>query len=114
MLPIKLYRHWCHDVTCCFTIFQVIRAAVLSSYFLFFLLIRPPPISPLFPYTTLFRSTPLARSQIRRGMAETLLEVLGGVGPRRRSPPENKEAGRGGPQIPQPPHVSHGQTSRSQ
>src|SRR5205807_8678968 len=26
----------------------------------FFLLIRRPPISPLFPYTTLFRSLPLA------------------------------------------------------
>src|SRR3989449_5282083 len=27
-----------------------------SPFFFFFLMIRPPPTSPLFPYTTLFRS----------------------------------------------------------
>src|ERR1022692_3259988 len=30
--------------------------AVLLSFFFFFLMIRRPPRSPLFPYTTLFRS----------------------------------------------------------
>src|SRR5205807_9139798 len=34
------------------------------SFFIFFLLIRPPPTSTLFPYTTLFRSL---RSQYRSG-----------------------------------------------
>src|SRR5438034_7740136 len=37
---------------------------------LFFILIRPPPRSTLFPYTTLFRSQRVARSQLqaqRRG-----------------------------------------------
>src|SRR5438876_9770075 len=34
---------------------------VLLDFFLFFLMIRRPPRSTLFPYTTLFRS-PLARS----------------------------------------------------
>src|SRR5262245_66466375 len=29
---------------------------VLSSHFLFFFSLRPPPTSTLFPYTTLFRS----------------------------------------------------------
>src|SRR5438552_14570529 len=32
-----------------------------SCYLFFFSLIRPPPRSTLFPYTTLFRSTPDAR-----------------------------------------------------
>src|SRR6266496_3646912 len=35
--------------------------------FLFFLMIRLPPRSTLFPYTTLFRSRPLARLPRRRG-----------------------------------------------
>src|SRR5262249_60260873 len=30
----------------------------------FFLLLPPPPTSPLFPYTTLFRSPPLARGAV--------------------------------------------------
>src|SRR6266700_7282896 len=33
----------------------------LSFYFFFFLMIRRPPRSTLFPYTTLFRSCPLPR-----------------------------------------------------
>src|SRR2546422_9170218 len=33
-----------------------IRRAPLSSFFFFFLMIRRPPRSTLFPYTTLFRS----------------------------------------------------------
>src|SRR5206468_12713643 len=32
------------------------------TLFIFFLMIRPPPRPPLFPYTTLFRSLPSARS----------------------------------------------------
>src|SRR5574338_732262 len=32
------------------------RVSVLDSYFFFFLMIRRPPRSTLFPYTTLFRS----------------------------------------------------------
>src|SRR5215211_8735818 len=34
--------------------------------FFFFLMIRPPPRSTLFPYTTLFRSSPPPRSPGRR------------------------------------------------
>src|SRR5690625_7937741 len=37
----------------CFTLF------LCSYFFLFFLMIRPPPRSTLFPYTTLFRSREL-------------------------------------------------------
>src|SRR5205809_4642731 len=32
----------------------------MYQYYSFFLMIRPPPRSPLFPYTTLFRSQPFA------------------------------------------------------
>src|SRR6266849_8887235 len=35
------------------------------SFFFFFLMIRRPPRSTLFPYTTLFRSRPTARSACR-------------------------------------------------
>src|SRR2546425_7892919 len=35
----------------------------LLVFFFFFLMIRPPPRSPLFPYTTLFRSLQLARHE---------------------------------------------------
>src|SRR5258708_28170897 len=40
------------------------RPAYLQSLLFFFLMIRRPPRSTLFPYTTLFRSAPLA-SQAR-------------------------------------------------
>src|SRR6266853_1285472 len=49
-----------------------------SFYLFFFLMIRRPPRSTLFPYTTLFRSGPLRHGR--------------GGGPRRGEPP-----GRGGP-----------------
>src|SRR6266540_6495406 len=40
------------------------------SFYFFFLMIRRPPRSTLFPYTTLFRSRPRARSdQCRSGSA---------------------------------------------
>src|SRR5436189_3922820 len=35
--------------------------SLISSFFVFFLMIRRPPRSTLFPYTTLFRSTTLER-----------------------------------------------------
>src|SRR5262249_62417573 len=38
----------------------------ISSSLLFFLMIRPPPRSTLFPYTTLFRSRTTARAHTRR------------------------------------------------
>src|SRR5262249_61627610 len=44
------------------------RSRLRSPHF-FFSLIRPPPRSPLFPYTTLFRSTP-------RRPAFTLFQLL--------------------------------------
>src|SRR5207248_4870708 len=39
---------------------RLILAFIVSLHF-FFLMIRPPPRSTLFPYTTLFRSSPGAR-----------------------------------------------------
>src|SRR5436190_18320488 len=51
------------------------RSCALSSislFFLFFLMIRPPPRSTLFPYTTLFRSP----SQ-HTGPREDLLQLRG-------------------------------------
>src|SRR5207249_10035292 len=35
--------------------------SILFLFYFFFLLIRPPPISTLFPYTTLFRSSIIAK-----------------------------------------------------
>src|SRR5205823_13503186 len=35
-------------------------SSILSAYIFFFLILRPPPRSTLFPYTTLFRSRPRA------------------------------------------------------
>src|SRR5438552_18551113 len=37
-------------------IFLLISYLFIPLFYLFFLLIHPPPISTLFPYTTLFRS----------------------------------------------------------
>src|SRR5713101_4063203 len=39
--------------------------------FFFFLMIRRPPRSTLFPYTTLFRSTPLILNNKRRGEVDS-------------------------------------------
>src|SRR5436305_15236725 len=51
---------------------------MLSSFFLFFLILRRPPISTLFPYTTLFRSLPdLRESRFgRRHLARQPLSRL--------------------------------------
>src|SRR5258708_6676446 len=48
--------------TCFFSFFFFFSLFLFSFYFLFFffLMIRRPPRSPLFPYTTLFRSYTLA------------------------------------------------------
>src|SRR6266536_5841922 len=40
-------------------------STLLLLHFFFFLMIRRPPRSTLFPYTTLFRSTPPASSRTR-------------------------------------------------
>src|SRR2546422_9457837 len=37
--------------------------SLIRFYFFFLLMIGPPPRSPLFPYTTLFRSLPLQRCE---------------------------------------------------
>src|SRR5215204_7392714 len=42
-------------------------SSVLSVCFFFFLMIRRPPRSTLFPYTTLFRSPPARASHRRAG-----------------------------------------------
>src|SRR6266404_7050305 len=44
-------------------------------FFFFFLMIRRPPRSTLFPYTTLFRSKPLAL-QLRQNAREFLAHLL--------------------------------------
>ena len=41
-----------------FHLFRVVRQLMLFFFFFFFLMIRLPPRSTLFPYTTLFRSCP--------------------------------------------------------
>src|SRR2546422_11310186 len=42
--------------TCCYRFFIYIDCSHLTVFFFFFLMIRRPPRSTLFPYTTLFRS----------------------------------------------------------
>src|SRR5439155_25977858 len=48
----------------------LIRLLFLFSLFFFFLMIRPPPRSTLFPYTTLFRSPALGEGLCRARPAE--------------------------------------------
>src|SRR2546422_8250401 len=43
----------------------------MSLFFLFFLMIRRPPRSTLFPYTTLFRSKTNGRRETRRSSSST-------------------------------------------
>src|SRR2546429_7399146 len=45
-------------------------------FFFFFLMIRRPPRSTLFPYTTLFRSSLLAQIRAVRGTLEQAEEVI--------------------------------------
>src|SRR5258707_5646201 len=44
------------------------KCAALALLAFFFLMIRRPPRSTLFPYTTLFRSGHAARAHLRRGL----------------------------------------------
>src|SRR3712207_7344625 len=48
-------------------LFYEIECESFSFFFFFFLMIRRPPRSTLFPYTTLFRSGLLAGNPIRHG-----------------------------------------------
>src|SRR6266487_6763180 len=48
-------------------VYRVIRYSFLFTFF-FFLMIRPPPRSTLFPYTTLFRSHDALNWSNRRGL----------------------------------------------
>src|SRR3712207_6922684 len=57
-------------------------------HFFFFLMIRRPPRSTLFPYTTLFRS-----SRGGHPGGELLQERLDGVGAHERGPPSAAEPG---------------------
>src|SRR3989440_11499629 len=47
-------------------IFSLYTYPIYTSYFFFFLMIRPPPRSTLFPYTTLFRSVLALHRRVRR------------------------------------------------
>src|ERR1039457_7638017 len=53
------------------------RMSVSSPFCFFFLMIRRPPRSTLFPYTTLFRSMYVPQSQMPNG----LTELAGGIIP---------------------------------
>src|SRR2546422_8353771 len=57
-----------------------ITSVRISSYFFFFLMIRRPPRSTLFPYTTLFRSLPEPRGPGRHAQAADALPT--GIAPR--------------------------------
>src|SRR5258706_16145763 len=60
------------------------------SSFFFFLMIRRPPRSTLFPYTTLFRSLPLRRARSRRRRQPQQPQAPGPA-PRRARPPRSEE-----------------------
>src|SRR5207247_10827735 len=63
----------------CFTIYTVLQSVLLISCLLFFLITRTPPISTLFPYTTLFRSSRLSLSKhLAHNLGNLLL--LGKIG----------------------------------
>src|SRR5690348_17907173 len=49
---------------------------VISLLFFFFLMIRRPPRSTLFPYTTLFRSEDVDRDRIAEFQTESVGDVL--------------------------------------
>src|SRR5205807_9970815 len=50
---------------------------LFNSLFFFFLMIRRPPRSTLFPYTTLFRSLPDASPQLRARRRPDAVDQLG-------------------------------------
>src|SRR5690349_25171589 len=63
-----------------------LNSLLLSFYFFFFLMIRRPPRSTLFPYTTLFRSSPMGDAdgrlapELRRDLGAARRRPLRGVG----------------------------------
>src|SRR5256886_15552116 len=66
----------------------------MVDYFFFFLMIRRPPRSTLFPYTTLFRSHGPERAYVRRGTDRTEAEGITGVVVRGRLDPADLQDGR--------------------
>src|SRR4028119_81389 len=73
------------------------------EFFLFFLMIRRPPRSTLFPYTTLFRSPAPPRAGRRRAWATPRPPAP--PGPRRRRPRGGGRSRRGGPRRPPGPRA---------
>src|SRR6266481_8202318 len=57
---------------------------MIFSFFFFFLMIRRPPRSTLFPYTTLFRSSQSERSTCRHAIAAHAAGLRLGQGPQDR------------------------------
>src|SRR2546430_15840448 len=54
-------------------------------FFFFFLMIRRPPRSTLFPYTTLFRSQQILHLDVRHHLSANLAEAAQAVGEDRKS-----------------------------
>src|SRR5438105_6436105 len=50
----------------------------------FFMMLRPPPISTLFPYTTLFRSAELVAIEMKRSLEVSAVDDRKGIHRRRR------------------------------
>src|SRR2546422_5152244 len=53
---------------------------MFSPFFFFFLMIRRPPRSTLFPYTTLFRSSGATLGVVRGAASRLVLSATGGGG----------------------------------
>src|SRR5436853_6305419 len=58
-----------------------ILALLFFLFCFFFLVIRPPPRSPLFPYTTLFRSNGESPRSDLASLGYVLVEMLAGAPP---------------------------------
>src|SRR5215470_20010003 len=82
----------------------VLLTAVVSVcfYVFFFLMIRRPPRSTLFPYTTLFRSRRAARSHVGRSARPDRRRAAGGAAPGRRGDGRGADHERRQPPAPPP------------
>src|SRR5258706_14720068 len=74
------------NVPICLIIMMFLNNFSRTLFYFFFLMIRRPPRSTLFPYTTLFRSSPLLHR-----VGNVQIHDVGGIVPRLRSEEHTSE-----------------------